>query len=53
MWAWSEAHEDVVAAADQTVTEGLTWNTVGMLEGFPTERALLSLLADQFGDGPT
>src|SRR5258708_7000184 len=35
--AWREAHADVVTAADHVLTEGLTSNSVRMLDGFRVE----------------
>ena len=49
--AWREAHADVVAAADQALTEGLTADSVKLLEGFTAEHVLLALLTDEFDDG--
>jgi hypothetical protein len=50
--AWRAAHAEVVAAADQVLTEGLTGDSGRMLEGFPAEEVLLALLTDEFDDGP-
>jgi hypothetical protein len=49
--AWRGAHPDVVAEADQAVTERLLGDAVRALASFPTEDALLALLTDEFDDG--
>jgi hypothetical protein len=49
--AWREAHPDVVAAADQAVTEGLPGDAVHALASLPPQDALLALLTDEFDDG--
>jgi hypothetical protein len=49
--AWRLAHPEVVAAADHAVTEGLSPNSVRLLEEFEVESVLLAFLTDEFDDG--
>ena len=49
--SWRAAHADVVAVADQAVTDGLTRDSVRMLDLFPLEDVLLALLTDDVDDG--
>lgn len=48
---WRHAHPDVVAAADHTVTEGMTSNSVQLLNQFEAVDVLLAFLTDEFEDG--